>query len=357
MAATASVIDSSEQAIIVHAQHSLFQCTFRFVHAASDYVSRRELWQFISGLHCTNLCLIGDFNAVLGAHERISSCAPNNISCAEFRSFIEQELLFEVEVAGSAFTWASRRSTFGLIASKLDRVLAHEGFIDHWDSVSATVLARAGLDHHPLLLHCAMGPLNIVRPFKFQSTWTLDYRFRKLVDNSWNQSLISTDLVSRVIQKLKRLKQELRVWNKEVFGIINTKIAEANQVLTEVQNQVYSGGDSELLLDREIEATVDLQSILAQEQMFYAQKNRATWLKDGDRNTAFFHRLHKVKKARPGIHSMFVGNLLSTDPEAIRINIERFYVSLFSATPTAVNTGIIRELNTVILILTLVQKS
>ncbi|KAL8508328.1 hypothetical protein ACS0TY_018794 [Phlomoides rotata] len=182
--ATTRVIGSSEQVILVQAQHNIFDCTLGFIHAASDYVGRRALWQYIGDLHCNNLCLIGDFNAVLRAHERHSSHAPNGVSYADFRGFIERELLFEVEAVGAAFTWASRRSSLGLIASKLDRVLAHEGFIDHWNSVSATILARAASDHHPLLLQCDLGPSHIPRPFKFQSSWTLDSRFPEMVQSS-----------------------------------------------------------------------------------------------------------------------------------------------------------------------------
>ncbi|KAL8516739.1 hypothetical protein ACS0TY_015123 [Phlomoides rotata] len=346
MSATARVIGTSEQVILVHARHNLFECTFGLIHAASNYVGHRDLWQYISGFHCTNLCLIGDFNAVLGAHERISSRAPNSVSCADFQGFIERELLFEVEAVGSAFTWASRRLNHGLIASKLDRVLAHESFIDHWDCVSATVLARVASDHHPLLLHCDLGSPPLPRPFKFQTPWTLDIRFSSLVHSSWTQPLRASDPVSLVVRKLRHLKAELRVWNKEVFGLISNKIVATKQVLSEVQAQVYSLGDSDELFSKEIEATVELNLILNQEQLIFAQKNRATWLKDGDRNTSFFQRLHRIKKARPGIHAMMVDRQISTDPVAIRLHIEQFYSQLFSADAGTIDFGLVPNLIT-----------
>ncbi|KAL8462693.1 hypothetical protein ACS0TY_033640 [Phlomoides rotata] len=148
--AVATVIGSTEQAILVRVQH---------------------VWSAL---------LVGDFNAVLGAHERISLRVPNNVSCADFRDFIEQEELFEVKAVGANYTWASRRSGSGLIASKLDRILVHDSFIAHWDSISVTVLAHAGSGHHPIVLHCTKGP------FKFQAAWTLDSRFRELVQQSWD---------------------------------------------------------------------------------------------------------------------------------------------------------------------------
>ncbi|KAL8503104.1 hypothetical protein ACS0TY_022012 [Phlomoides rotata] len=294
-------------------------CTLGFIHVASDYVGRRDLWQFIYGLHYSNLCLIGDFNV---------------------------ELLFEVEAVGAGFTWALRRSGHDLIASKLDRVLAHESFIDHWDSVSATVLAHAASDHHPLLLHCVLGSQRLPRPFKFMSPWTTDSRFPKLVSHSWSQSLRAPDPITLVICKLQRLKQELKVWNKEVFGLMSNNITAVKQILFDVQAQVYFLGDSAELFYKEIDATVTLHRLLSQEHMFYAQKNRAKWLIDGDRNTSFFQRLHIIKKARPGIHVMFVDGQLSTDLGIIRSHIEQFYATLFSVPAAPCELGVVRELIT-----------
>ncbi|KAL8464662.1 hypothetical protein ACS0TY_034239 [Phlomoides rotata] len=227
----ATMIGSSEQAILVRVRHDLLDCTFGFIHAASDYITRRALWNFISSFGCTNLCLVGYFNAVLGAHERISSRALNNVSCVDFQGFIEQEELFEVEAAGANFTWALRRMGQVLIASKLDRIFAHDSSLEHWDRVSATILARAGSDHHPIVLQCVKGCIPSPKPFKFLSAWTLDSRFRELVRHSWDQNLRPPDPISRIMQKLKRLKRELRVWNRQLFGLINTKISEANQAL------------------------------------------------------------------------------------------------------------------------------
>ncbi|KAL8479367.1 hypothetical protein ACS0TY_026294 [Phlomoides rotata] len=205
----ATVIGSSEHAILVKVNHDLLDCTFGFIHAASNYITRRDLWNFMSDFHCSNLSLVGDFNAVLGAHERISSRAPNSVSSVDFQNFIEQEVLFEIEAAGANYTWASRRSGQGFIASKLDKILAHDGFIVHWDRLSADVLARAGSDHHPLVLHCAKDSSSHPRPSKFQSAWTIDSRFRELVHLSRNQNSIPPDPISHIMQKLKRLKGAL----------------------------------------------------------------------------------------------------------------------------------------------------
>ncbi|KAL8543153.1 hypothetical protein ACS0TY_003884 [Phlomoides rotata] len=176
-----------------------------------------------------------------------------------------------------------------------------------------------------------MTSQHVPSPFKFQTPWTLDSRFPGVVRVSWSQPLQTSDPITIIICKLRRLKQTLMLRNKTDFGNLNVNIATVKTTLTDIQEQIYSMGYSADLFDSKIEATMKLHRLLNQEHSLFAQKNRAAWLRDGDQNTGFFQRLHCLKKARPGIHAMFVDDQLCTDPGIIRSHIEQFYTSLFSS--------------------------
>lgn len=85
------------------------------------------------------LCIIGDFNVVLGAHERLSGTTPT-CPTSDFQDFLSSAECLDIDSAGSRFTWVSRRPH--LIMAKLDRVVANSRFLDLWSSVSLIVLPR-----------------------------------------------------------------------------------------------------------------------------------------------------------------------------------------------------------------------
>lgn len=50
---------------------------------------------------------MGDFNSVLGAHEHRSPNLPLAVACQEFRDFVDDCDLVEVQTLGSKFTWTN----------------------------------------------------------------------------------------------------------------------------------------------------------------------------------------------------------------------------------------------------------
>ncbi|KAL8463012.1 hypothetical protein ACS0TY_033865 [Phlomoides rotata] len=64
------ILHSSDQCILLETSASSNTWCFGFVHARTTYTLRRELWTDISAHANRSLCIMGDFNVVLGAHER-----------------------------------------------------------------------------------------------------------------------------------------------------------------------------------------------------------------------------------------------------------------------------------------------
>ena len=149
----------------IHEQHITFDVSLHnslqrisFVCGSVWRNRRLHLWHDITSLSTnfsSSWCVLGDFNAVLGAHEKTGR-APALGPCTDFRSFIDDCLFSEVISHGAKFTWTNWRHGNARVDSKLDRALANFHFFDHWHNVSCSVLPRHYSDHAPLLLHCAL---------------------------------------------------------------------------------------------------------------------------------------------------------------------------------------------------------
>lgn len=91
-------------------------------------------------------------------------------------------------------------------------------------------------------------------------------------------------------QRLKHIKFRLKYWNKNEFGnifeakkVVERKLREINQVL-------IAYGFIEESKKKVDSLQQDLEDLYKHEEIFWKQKSRVEWLKEGERNTRFFHK-------------------------------------------------------------------
>ena len=70
------------------------------------------------------------------------------------------------------------------------------------------------------------------------------------------------------------------------------------------------------------------------EEICWRQKSRVLCIREGDRNTKFFHRVANSHRRFNSIDRLMVDGELSSDPEAIAECISRFYRQLYSENVT-----------------------
>lgn len=330
-----SIIFSSSQSVVIKVNWLHCDFILAFIHGHSDYICRRTLWQDLLSIQGLPVCLLGDFNAVLGAHER-SAGSPSRVETWDFQSFINDGDFLDLPSVGPFFTWSNHRFSHGYLETRIDRVLATQSFIDLWEAVNVKVGLRACSDHSPLFLGCSpLGVISKPRPFRFQVMWLSHKACEDLIKQSWNSPLTAMGACSLVQRKLKRLKTSLREWNLTVFGDIKVRITEAKTELEGIQQLLASSDSPHVFHGQELVALRKLNEVLHQESIFLRQKCRASWLKDGDRNTSFFHRSLKIRQGKMGISILRIGEDLSHDATAIKNHIIAYYEQLFTQNPAA----------------------
>jgi len=69
--------------------------------------------------------------------------------------------------------------------------------------------------------------------------------------------------------KLKILKQNLKVWNIEVFGNVHLLVRTAEQSLNVIQNEIDCNGNNDVLMEHQKQAQIQLGKALDKEEEFW----------------------------------------------------------------------------------------
>ncbi|XP_026439686.1 uncharacterized protein LOC113338489 [Papaver somniferum] len=140
-----SVVSNSMQMISCEARLGDMKYYIVGVYASTSYLTRRDLWLSLTDM-IANLpgpwCIIGDFNAVLSAHEKCSGPPPTKASCDDFLAFSETNDLHHLDTRGASYTWTNSRKGRHHTELRLDKVICSEQWLLSWDSSLCITLAR-----------------------------------------------------------------------------------------------------------------------------------------------------------------------------------------------------------------------
>ncbi|CAN1168292.1 hypothetical protein LINPERHAP2_LOCUS27744 [Linum perenne] len=251
------------------------------VYASPYATSRTLLWDELrewKSRITLPWCLVGDFNCMLSAADKRGGAPFVPSRAASFRQCVDNCSLLELDYVGPCYTWFH-----GSLGEHIDWGLASTDWKCKFLDSVIRHLPRLRSDHKPIMI-CFQGleiPNRKDMPFRFLVPWMTHNDFPSIFENSW-------DKWGNVAVNLSLLAEKLRKWNKEVFGNIFRRKAILSQQLSEIET-CYSVLPSVILSSQEARIRKDLEQVLWEEALLWKQKACKDWIKDGDRNTRFFH--------------------------------------------------------------------
>ncbi|CAA7048764.1 unnamed protein product [Microthlaspi erraticum] len=297
-------------------------CVVSFVYASNEAVVRRALWADIIALSSDqrvrgkSWILLGDFNQVLRPSEHYPAPSLNvNRASRELNDCLLDAALSDLTFRGCSFTWWNRRST-GAVAKKLDRVLVN----DQWDLDFPSAFANFGEPSFSDHASCEVSLQHVIqrakKPFKFFNFLLQNNDFVPMIANQWfSLNVVGSDMF-RLSKKLKALKNPIRTFTKSNFSDLEKRTAEAHEEVIHAQSLLLSNPSSSLA-EREIEATRKWHILVKAEEAFLQQKSRVSWLREGDSNSAYFHRMVATRTSINHIHYLqdSAGTRFDSQPE------------------------------------------
>ncbi|TYH01231.1 hypothetical protein ES288_A09G041400v1 [Gossypium darwinii] len=167
----------------------------------------------------------------------------------DFKAVLDDLALVDIKPDSGWFTWVNNRSGGGLIKERIDRFLSSVSLVENFPFIATKVVKQTQSDNDAILLDLwGRRPTDYPNDhrlcFKFDLCWAGDREAKKIIDSAWNR--------------------------KNIYRIIDSS----------------SRGDSVKTLK---EHRKRLDFLYAREESYWAQRSRSKWLKEGDRNTRYFH--------------------------------------------------------------------
>lgn len=199
---------------------------------------RKSFWNLIRQLSTlSNLLwgIIGDFNDILSASEKIGKTDRAHWLIQGFRDAIQDAGLIDLFMEGYNFTWFKSLGTSRAVEEKLDRALATDSWLAMFPNASLECLTATSSDHYPLKLSCVANRQLSAQgtQFRFENSWLLESEFKPFVQQCWNSCANKT-----ITSKLNLCASEMLNWDKQHGKQTRNEIESVRRKLEAARSQV-----------------------------------------------------------------------------------------------------------------------
>lgn len=205
---------------------------FSFIYAFINYLRRRELQNNLD-THVPNTpwffkC---DFNAIISDDEYKASHSPSRAPMNDFFNQYDKNHSTHIPIVDNKQTWSNGGKGKHLTQKRLNIVFCNVDWLDACSIVVCITLTK----------------------IKFLKTWALNKECVDIIIKSW-MTKVSGFPMYILDEQLRILKDNLKVWDKNNFCNIKTKVIEVEQVLKDFQFEIDTRGLNDIMQAKEKKA-------------------------------------------------------------------------------------------------------
>lgn len=198
-----------------------------------------------------------------------------------FCNVVDECGLHDLGFTGSRYTWEHFRGSNKWVQERLDRGLVNDDWKRVFPDAELCVLDVSTSDHLPLLLQLhrrVYVPKR--RIFEFENLWLREKDCMQIVESSWNEVHHGD-----ILCKINNCAVTLEEWGGGVVKEFKQKSLTVRNELWQFRSRRDAYG-----VERYNRARNKFHELLKRQEIYWQQRAKQFWLRNGDQNTRFFQK-------------------------------------------------------------------
>jgi len=162
---------------------------------------------------------------------------------------------------------------------------------------------------------------------RFKARWLQEDTVKEMIKAAWARAKARGQGPS-LSEKVNEVHEELHKWDRDVLKAPGKRIYDLKKELERLKRVPMTEANTE----SQKEIMVRLELMLEQEEIHWFQRARANWLRQGDRNTSFFHNFATKRRKKNTIKGLMDENGQRQENEiAMRNIIQNYFENIFTS--------------------------
>jgi hypothetical protein len=190
--------------------------------------------------------------------------------------------------------------------------VANDEFSNLYDDCLVQNVITASSDHYAIHITLNKGKTpydrgkthdssHVQYGFKYEAMWLRAPDYWEFLERAWTEGRDGSPLLLQSTwSNLNRVAGSLKQWSRESFGSIRSNIRKLERRLKCLRSTPLS--EAAIIEERSLEK--QLCELFEREEIMARQCSRVDWLREGDRNTAFFHARASARRRTNRINSL-----------------------------------------------------
>ena len=184
----------------------------------------------------------------------------------------------------------------------MDRVLCSRHWRRENGKAKCLHIQNNASDHAIVLFDTDSKGRKWKRRFFFDMNWVQYKEVGEIISREWGKQQEGSRFF-KLHQKIKSCRVALLNWHRQRDTNAKKEIRELKQRLAKVQGDGYANKNGKMRVLKK-----ELKEAYKREEVYWGQKARVRWLKEGDKNTNYFHASVVERRRRNNISSLKKGD-------------------------------------------------